>query len=377
MWQVGTGDFTDNAYGTCVAPTTEPEVTSLALTVTAADAKAVRLTGPFWQWDPNGGPEAADNGDGTWTVTFAEAPSEAMEYLWVADGVQENLVASSQDAECGYLVDTDPTRFNTDYSGYANRMWQVGTGDFTDNAYGTCVAPTTRALTVTAADAKAVRLTGPFWQWDPNGGPEAADNGDGTWTVTFAEAPSEAMEYLWVADGVQENLITPAAAGECSALIDGNRLITDYSGYGNRTWNPSLHGTSDTDYASACAEPEVTTLTLTLSGAADATDVGIVGPWWDGWNPTSGPVATATSDGTWTVVFDPKPDATMEYKWLIDGVQEDLITPAEVGECSALIDGNRLITDYSSYGNRTWNPSLHGTSDTDYASACDSSVNAG
>ena len=120
----------------------ELQPTSLALTVTAADAKAVRLTGPFWQWDPNGGPEAADNGDGTWTVTFAEAPSEAMEYLWVADGVQENLVASSQDAECGYLVDTDPTRFNTDYSGYANRMWQVGTGNFTDNAYGTCVAPT-------------------------------------------------------------------------------------------------------------------------------------------------------------------------------------------------------------------------------------------
>ena len=119
----------------------EAQPTSLKLTVTAADASAVRLTGPWWGWDPAGGPEAADNGDGTWTVTFAEAPAEAMEYLWVADGVQESLIASSQAAECADLVDTVPTRFNTDYNGYANRKWQVGTGDFTDNAYGTCVAP--------------------------------------------------------------------------------------------------------------------------------------------------------------------------------------------------------------------------------------------
>ena len=119
----------------------EAQPTSLKLTVTAADASAVRLTGPWWGWDPAGGPEAADNGDGTWTVTFAEAPAEAMEYLWVADGVQENLIASSVAAECADLIDTVPTRFNTDYNGYANRKWQVGTGDFTDNAYGTCVAP--------------------------------------------------------------------------------------------------------------------------------------------------------------------------------------------------------------------------------------------
>jgi succinate dehydrogenase/fumarate reductase flavoprotein subunit len=63
-----------------------------------------------------------------------------MEYLWVADGVQESLIDSSAAAECGYLIDADPTRFVTDYYSYANRKWQLGTGNFADNQYGSCVA---------------------------------------------------------------------------------------------------------------------------------------------------------------------------------------------------------------------------------------------
>ena len=89
------------------------------------------------------------------------------------------------------------------------------------------------ALTLTT-DGSAVRLTGPWWGWDPNGGPEAVDNGDGTWTVTLDPAPTENMEYLWVVDGVQENLIDNAAGAECSAEIDAGAMITDYSGYANR-----------------------------------------------------------------------------------------------------------------------------------------------
>ena len=54
---------------------------------------SVRLTGPWWGWDPNGGPQAVDNQDGTWTFTISPAPSADMEYLLVVDGVQENLIA--------------------------------------------------------------------------------------------------------------------------------------------------------------------------------------------------------------------------------------------------------------------------------------------
>ena len=63
---------------------------TIALTVHAPDANAVKLTGPWWGWDPNGGPEATANGDGSFTVSM-NAGGANMEYLWVADGVQESL----------------------------------------------------------------------------------------------------------------------------------------------------------------------------------------------------------------------------------------------------------------------------------------------
>ena len=50
--------------------------------------------------------------------------------------------------------------------------------------------------TTVCSDASSVRMTGPFWGWNINGGPEASNNGDGTWTFTFNPAPGEDMEYL-------------------------------------------------------------------------------------------------------------------------------------------------------------------------------------
>ena len=89
------------------------------------------MTGPWWSWDPNGGPVAVDNGNGTWTFTFDPAPTADMEYLLIVDGVQEDLVAAntaSGDWSCTPI---------TDYWSYANRLWTVGSGNVT-NTYGTC-----------------------------------------------------------------------------------------------------------------------------------------------------------------------------------------------------------------------------------------------
>ena len=44
------------------------------------------------------------------------------------------------------------------------------------------------------------------------------------------------MEYLWVVDSVQENLIDNAAAGECTTKIESGNLITDYANYANRKY---------------------------------------------------------------------------------------------------------------------------------------------
>ena len=102
-------------------------------------------------------------------------------------------------------------------------------------------------LTVTApTGAGAVRMTGPWWGWDPSGGPEATDNGDGTWTVTLDPTPTENMEYLWVVDGVQENLIGAAADGDCAAKIGGGSLITDYWSWANRVWVQGSGDAADT-----------------------------------------------------------------------------------------------------------------------------------
>ena len=112
---------------------------SLKITTTVCvTANEVRLTGPFWGWDPNGGPIASDNGDGTWTFTFCPAPTVNMEYLLVVDGVQENLVnAPHPDLNgdgFGDLWECSPI---TDYFSYANRLWEVGSGNVT-NTYATC-----------------------------------------------------------------------------------------------------------------------------------------------------------------------------------------------------------------------------------------------
>ena len=106
---------------------------NLSITTTVcSDASSVRMTGPWWQWNLTAGPEATNNGDGTWTFNFNPAPTDDMEYLLVVDGIMENLVGSnlaSQNWDCTPV---------TDYETYANREWAVGSGDVSGIYYGTC-----------------------------------------------------------------------------------------------------------------------------------------------------------------------------------------------------------------------------------------------
>jgi hypothetical protein len=115
------------------------------------------------------------------------------------------------------------------------------------DAAGNAATQVTRTVTVEApllittsvcATATSVRLTGPWWGWDPAGGPVASDNGDGTWTFTLDPAPTADMEYLLVVDGVQENLIANMAnGGDCAP-------ITDYANYANRVWETTAQSIS-------------------------------------------------------------------------------------------------------------------------------------
>ena len=81
-------------------------------------------------------------------------------------------------------------------------------------------------------EANEVRITGPAWGWDVNNGVIGSNNGDGTWTVNLS-VPDSNMEFLIVADGVQENLIQDMVEGGTCAPILG------YWAYANRIWNTS------------------------------------------------------------------------------------------------------------------------------------------
>ena len=110
--------------------TVVPSTLTITTTV-CSSATEVRMTGPWWNnWDPDGGPVAADNGDGTWTFTFDTVPTANMENLLVVDGVQENLATT--DRTCTPIVVTVD-----DGTIYANREWKVGSENVV-NTYGTC-----------------------------------------------------------------------------------------------------------------------------------------------------------------------------------------------------------------------------------------------
>lgn len=104
----------------------------LTINVEVCDAAtSVRMTGPWWGWDPNGGPEATNNNDGTWSFLLPNMTAD-MEYLIVVDGNQENLIQA--------MVDGGSCAPITDYSNYANRKWFTTDSSEINITYGQCTA---------------------------------------------------------------------------------------------------------------------------------------------------------------------------------------------------------------------------------------------
>ena len=108
----------------------------LHLDTSCSSGAAVRLTGPWWGWDPNGSPEATKIADGHFQFTLDPAPGENMEFLFVVDGTQEGLLSAFDGDNVG------PTcrAINTDYVNYFNRYWLAGSGD-QEYVFNSCDAP--------------------------------------------------------------------------------------------------------------------------------------------------------------------------------------------------------------------------------------------
>ena len=98
---------------------------------------SVRMTGPWWNWDPQGGPianwvEFWDPEDaeffgvgGFFHVGLSPIPGEDMEYLWVVNGVQENFLDENHAYWNGFNSEDISCLEITDYENYANRLWKT------------------------------------------------------------------------------------------------------------------------------------------------------------------------------------------------------------------------------------------------------------
>ena len=148
--------------------------------------------------------------------------------MWQVDSVQETLV-DAYVAGCSAFV--NGTNFNTDSSGYANRMWTVGSAD-QSGIYNACPDPVTFTVEVPDGTSTVVFHSNIFgWSTETS----ASDNGDGTWSYTITPAPTQDLEYVWIVDTVKENLIA-AYTASCAAFVQDNTFNTDSSTYGNRLW---------------------------------------------------------------------------------------------------------------------------------------------
>ena len=145
----GSSNFTDafDGLGIGFIPDLGGQSTALVATLDLScsgieDVTSVRISGPWWGWDPNGGPEASMVSDGIWEIVFDPAPGADMEYKWVINGQYEDLLDFGADLLYGDGYDdylNGACAPITDYFSYANRLWSMGSGDINDT-WGQCAA---------------------------------------------------------------------------------------------------------------------------------------------------------------------------------------------------------------------------------------------
>ncbi|MDC3366620.1 T9SS type A sorting domain-containing protein, partial [Flavobacteriaceae bacterium] len=312
--------------------------TELVLTADAGDNIVIdySLNG----WDPNHGPGATDNGDGTYTAIVN--PTSAFEYKW------NNLTTSTQE---DLLACANGNGINTDNSSYANRVHVAGEDEA--DTFGVC--PETQTITVSidvSADPGGVNIVTPTVSGSWAEYPATVDPNDANkYSYTFADGVTSA-EFVWKVYGtsagdVQENLTSLVGGGAiennlAATLPTGNGINTDYGSYCNRTVaSDSGDFVAPTFIFNSFKQVGVTYTELVLT--ADAGDNIVIDYSLNGWDPNHGPGATDNGDGTYTAIVNPT--SAFEYKWnnLTTSTQEDLL---------ACANGNGINTDNSSYANR-------------------------
>ena len=345
-------------FNSCEACVEAPSVLVATVEVCGEAAESVALTGPFWGWDPNAGPVATDNGDGTWSVTFDPAPTDNMEYLWIVNGVQENLIQA--------MVDGGACAPVTDYANYANRLWEVGAENPSD-VYNSCSAcdgtgggSTTFNVDMSCIDAAGttvngatsfteVFVTGPWCGWCAADGYNVLTDadGDGIYSVEIGGLTGT-VEYKYGIDAFtdQEQLVDDMANGaDCAP-------VTDYAGYANRQVESGATANDVFGTCGTCDDqvaPANVTFRVDMNQYAEAYayDGVFLNGSFNGWCGGCNPLSDEDGDGVWEVTLS-LAVGTIEYKFTLDGwnYQEELAGIEGIEACTSLIDGytNRSLT---------------------------------
>ena len=173
------------------------------------------------------------------------------------------------------------------------------------------------------------------------------DNGNDVWTATYDVPVNTQLLYKFR---------NQPSFGTWDGFEDANTLLA--GGCTTGEYNDRFVDVAEDDivlpvvaYGSCTAEPYVSdspAVSFTVS-AADATSVSLHSSGL-GWNLEDAIVAVSNGDGTWTATKDPGFPAGIEYKWIIDDVEEDLSTAFRNGEC----DNDNVAAYEDTWFNRTW-----------------------
>ena len=195
------------------------------------------------------------------------------------------------------------------------------------------------------------------------------DNGSDVWSVTLDL--DQNAQYLY-------KFRNQPSYGTWDGFEDANTLVAGGCNAGE--YNDRSVDVAEADivlpvvaYGSCTAEPYVSSapaVSFTVT-AADATSVSFHSSGLS-WNLDDAAVAVANGDGTWTATIDPGFSTGVEYKWIVDGVEEDLSTAYRAGEC----DGDNVAGYSDTWFNRTWAADA-GDVTGDIANACSGTDTSG
>jgi hypothetical protein len=195
------------------------------------------------------------------------------------------------------------------------------------------------------------------------------DNGSDVWSVTVDVNANSTTLYKFR---------NQPSYGTWDGFEDANTLVAGGCNAGE--YNDRSVDTAEADivlpvvaYGSCTAEPYVSaapavSFTVTAEGASEVKfhSSGL------SWNLDDAVLAVANGDGTWTATIDPGFSVGVEYKWIVDGVEEDLSTAFRAGEC----DNDNVAAYSDTWFNRTWAADA-GDVTGDIAGACSGSDTSG